>query len=132
MPPTTSLYAQWTQLFFHNQTDDTYYATLQEAVNAASAGDVIVVLAGGSYPGGVVINTNGVTINLNGATFGPGSPFLTVNAANTTVNGPGTVDGLTGGLNSTFPAFLVNAGGDNFILDGVEMRWADGVRSPAA
>ena len=100
----------------------------QQAIMNCAAGKT-VTYAGNPNAGGVVINTPGVTINLNGATFGPGSPYLTVNAANTTVNGPGTLDGWTGSANSASPAILVNAGGDNFILNGVEVkRWADGVR----
>ena len=51
-----------------------------------------------------------------------------MNAANTTLNGPGTLDGWTGSANSTSPAILINSGGDNFILNGVYVkRWADGV-----
>ncbi len=80
--------------------------------------------APGRLPAAQRPTNRGVTINLNGGTFGPGSPFLTVNSADFTVVGPGTLDG--GG--SGDPAILVVTGGDNFILNGVEVTdWADGV-----
>ena len=59
----------------------------------------------------------------------PGSTPIIVDDDDFTLNGPGTLDGLTGGFNSAFPAILVKAGADNFILNGVEIkRWEDGVQ----
>lgn len=112
---------------FHNVTADTYHSTMQYAVDNASPGDVIEPAGSGPFgaEGTAVVNTAGLTINLNGATFGPGSPFLTVAAANVTVNGPGVLDGA----GSTSPAILVTAGGDNFTLNGVYVEgWEDGVQ----
>ncbi|MBN1922207.1 MAG: hypothetical protein JW892_13245 [Anaerolineae bacterium] len=84
-----------------------------------------VVFEGGVYPGGLFVNGNQTTINLNGSTVGKGSPAFTINADDVTINGPGVLDGD----NDTFPGILVNAGADNFILDGVEVReWANGVQ----
>lgn len=81
--------------------------------------------AGGTFGGGIVVSTNGLTLNLNGGTVGAGSPAFTINADDVTINGPGVLDGD----NDTSPGILVNAGADNFILDGVEVReWANGVQ----
>lgn len=100
------------------------YDDLQGSLDAALYGHEIKFVGTGPIGGGATSNTAGVTINLNGGTFGPGSPFLTVNSADMTVIGPGTLDGN----GSTDPAILVTTGGDNFILNGVEVReWADGV-----
>ena len=126
-----SLHAQWTQLPFYNETDDTYYATLQAAVNAASAGDVIVAVTAGPFgpEGSAVVGTAGVTINLQGRTFGPGSPAFTISADDVTILGPGVLDGN----GSTSPGILVNGGADNFILEGAEIReWAAGVEVAGA
>lgn len=100
------------------------YDDLQGSLDAALYGQEIKFVGTGPIGGGATSNTAGVTINLNGGTFGPGSPFLTVNSADMTVIGPGTLDGN----GSTDPAILVTTGGDNFILNGVEVReWANGV-----
>ncbi len=105
---------------------------LQDSLDDALPNDTILAVGTQPLSGGATATHPGVTINLNGGTFGPGSPFLTVNAANITVNGPGTLDGWTGGANSTSPAILVNSGGDNLIVNGVEIkRWADGVEVAA-
>ena len=80
--------------------------------------------------GGIVVDTPNTTINLNGSTFGPGSPAFTINAANVTILGPGTLNGdpTATGTNSSDPAVLVNAGADNFTLKDVEvLNWEDGV-----
>ncbi|QLQ06872.1 MAG: hypothetical protein HZY76_13050 [Anaerolineae bacterium] len=104
------------------------YDDLQGSLNDALAGDTIRAVGSSPVPGGATANTADVVIDLNGKTAGPGSPFLTVAAADITVSGPGVLDGWTGLANSTFPAVLINSGGDNFILDGVQVkRWADGV-----
>jgi hypothetical protein len=107
------------------------FQNLDLAWQAVIPGGIVYVFQGGTYPvsagthpGGVVITANGVTINLNGSTVGAGSPAFTINAADVTINGPGVLDGD----NDTSPGILVNAGADNFILDGVEVReWANGV-----
>ncbi len=111
---------------WYNATQSVYYATMQAALNNAVVGDTIQPV--GNQPGGGIIATPGITIDLNGNTSGPGSPFLTVAAADVTVLGPGTLDGYTGSANSLDPAVLVVSGGDNFTLKDVEVqRWADGV-----
>jgi len=80
--------------------------------------------AGGTFGGGIVVSTNGLTLNLNGGTVGAGSPAFTINAADVTIQGPGVLDGD----GDASPGILVNAGANNFILDGVEVReWANGV-----
>jgi len=100
------------------------YDDLQDSLDNASPGDIIRAVGTSPLAGGATANTAGVIIDLNGKTAGPGSPFLTVNADDVTVNGPGVLDGN----GSASPAILVNAGADNFILDGVEIReWTDGV-----
>jgi hypothetical protein len=77
------------------------------------------------YPISVNSGVPGVKINLNGGTFSGGSPWLTVDDPDITVQGPGTLDG--GG--SSDPAILVHEGGDNFILQDVEVTgWHDGVQ----
>ena len=90
-----------------------------------------VIFENGAYPGGIVVDTPNTTINLNGSTFGPGSPAFTINAANVTILGPGTLNGdpTATGTNSSDPAVLVNAGADNFTLKDVEvLNWEDGVQ----
>jgi len=84
-----------------------------------------VVFEGGIYPGGLIVNGNQTTINLNGSTVGKGSPAFTINADDVTIKGIGVLDGN----GDASPGILVNAGADNFILDGVEVReWANGVQ----
>lgn len=102
---------------------------LQPLLNGALPGDEIRFIGIGPVPGGATASQNGLTINLNGGTFGPGSPFLIVDADNVTVLGPGTLDG-NGSLD---PAILVLAGADNFTMQNVEVReWADGVQIAGA
>jgi hypothetical protein len=104
----------------------------QQAIIACAAGKT-VTYAGSPSMGGVVINTNGVTINLNGVKVGPGSPAFTINADDVSILGPGLLDGLTGIVNHDTPAILVNAGADNFTLNGVEItRWSSGVQVAGA
>lgn len=99
---------------------------LQALIDAAAPGDTIDLGTCAPYQGATVDKP--LTINLNGSTIGEGSPGLTISADDVTVNGPGTLDGWNGSVNSTFPGVLVNAGSDNFILNGVEVkRWVDGV-----
>jgi len=105
-----------------NTTTGDYYATLQSALDHASSGDVISPV-GGNEHGGATANTSGVTIDLGGGAGGPGSPFLTVAAADITVK-----NGVLDGGGSTSPAILIVSGGDNFIMEDVEVKgWEDGV-----
>jgi parallel beta-helix repeat protein len=77
-----------------------------------------------TYAGGIQVNTNDLTLDLNGNTVGSGSPWLTVNADDVTVVGPGTIDGGGGGG----AGILVQGGADNFILDSTEVTgWATGI-----
>lgn len=99
-------------------------AQLQEILDNVAPGTTIN-FDGGTYSGGMVVNTNGLTFNLNGSTVGPGSPAFTISADDVTIAGPGTIDG--GGSSSG--GVLVNAGADNFTLEDVEVTsWNDGVR----
>lgn len=112
---------------FYNQTDDTYFATMQDAVDAASYGDVIVPLTAGPFgpEGSATVATSGVTIKLSGRTFGPGSPAFTITGNDVTILGPGIIDG--GG--SAFPGILVQTGAGNFTLSEAEVKgWADGIQ----
>jgi hypothetical protein len=112
---------------FHNITDNTYFATMQAAVDAASAGDVIVPVGAGPFgpEGSATVTTSGVTIRLSGQTFGPGSPAFTIAANDVTILGPGVIDGGS----STFPGILVQSGAGNFTLREVEVKgWADGIQ----
>jgi hypothetical protein len=105
-----------------NVTTGGLYATLQSALDNASSGDVISPVEDNEH-GGATSNTSGVTIDLDGKTAGPGSPFLTVASADVTVK-----NGVLNGGGSTDPAILVVSGGDNFILEDVEVTgWEDGV-----
>ncbi|MBN1318166.1 MAG: right-handed parallel beta-helix repeat-containing protein, partial [Anaerolineales bacterium] len=113
---------------FQNTTTGEYYATLQAALDDANPGETILAIGAGTVPGGATCTTGNVTINLNGRTLGPGSPALTVSAANVLVIGPGVLDGS----GSADPAILVTSGGDNFTLKDVEVTdWADGVEIEA-
>ncbi len=104
------------------------FLTVQHAVDVAVSGDTVHVAAG-PWPGTTTVTTNGVTIDLNGATFTGGSSALIISADDVSVVGPGVFDG--GG--DEFPAIVVNAGADNFILDGVEIKgWSDGVQVAGA
>jgi len=107
-------------------------AEFQAVLNCAAPGTV-VRLESGTYDGGLQVNSSGITIDLNGCTVGEGSPAFTINAADVTVLGPGTLDGFTGAANSLDPAVLVASGGDNFTLKDMEVqRWADGVEVEAS
>lgn len=117
---------------FHNITDNTFFATMQAAVNAASYGDVIVPLAPGPFgaEGSATVATDGVTIKLSGRTFGPGSPAFTITGNDVTILGPGVIDG--GGGNAS-PGILVQAGAGNFTLREAEVKgWADGIQVAGA
>lgn len=100
-------------------------AEVQAILNCAGSG-ATVLFSGGTYPGGLVITTNGVTINFNGATVGHGSPAVIVDADNVTLNGPVIFDG-TGNSDSS-AGILVQTGADNFTLRNAEVRnWRDGI-----
>jgi parallel beta-helix repeat protein len=80
----------------------------------------------GSYPGGLMVGADksDLTFLLNGVTVGAASPAFTIDGEDITIQGPGILDG--GG--STDAGLLVNAGGDNLILNGVELTgWRDGL-----
>ena len=116
---------------FHNITDNTFFATMQAAVNAASYGDIIVPLAAGPFgaEGSATVAVSGVTIRLSGRTFGPGSPAFTITGNDVTIVGPGVIDG--GG--SAFPGILVQPGAGNFTLRDAEVKgWADGIQVAGA
>ena len=117
---------------FQNARTGLVYGTLQSAVDAASPNDTIIPIGPGPFgPEGhatVPPAKYGLTIMLLDRTFGPGSPWLVVNADDVTVLGPGMIDGWDGSANSLDPAIRVLAGADNFILKGAEIqRWASGV-----
>ena len=95
------------------------------AIIACAAPGSTLSFVSGAYPGGLIVGTNNLTFKLNGLTVGPGSPAFTINADNVTIQGPGVLDGN----GNSYPAILVNAGADNFTLQGVEVReWANGVQ----
>jgi parallel beta-helix repeat protein len=94
----------------------------------APAGSTVDFETEGAFAGGLVVATPGLTLQLNGGTVGAGSPAFTIEAEDVTIQGPGVLDG-----NGTDPGVLVNAGGDNFTLQDVEVReWADGVEVAAS
>jgi len=98
-------------------------------IMACAAPNTTITFEGGPYPGGIEVISNELTFNLNGSTLGAGSPAFIINADNIIINGPGKIDGL----GSTDPGILVNAGSDNFILNGVEVtNWQDGVQVAGA
>jgi hypothetical protein len=100
------------------------YDDLQGSLDAAAYGDTIEAVGASPLAGGGVANVGGVTLDLNGKTVGPGSPFLTVNADDVTVLGPGTIDGGGGGGSG----IVVQGGADNFILQNAEVTgWTDGI-----
>ena len=59
------------------------YATIQEAINAASDGDIIEIAAG-TYPVNSAILTGGKAITIRGAVNGDGSPAVTIDGQNST------------------------------------------------
>jgi hypothetical protein len=116
-----SLTASWQNLRTGELND------LQSLLDSALTGDTIQFVGDTSvtYPLSVTPTVPGVTVDLNGGTFSGGSPWMTVNVADITVLGPGT---LNGGGSTSDPAILVVSGGDNFRLEGVEVTgWQDGV-----
>lgn len=91
-----------------NATQGEAYTTIQDAVDAAVNGDLIVVTLGGTYAGVVfdesgksitLQNTSGATVTIQGA-----SPALTV------TSGTLTVDGITYTTATDDPTILVNGG----------------------
>jgi len=102
---------------------------LQASLNAAEYGDTLLAVGVDSpLTGGATANQPGVTLDLDGKTAGPGSPFLTVAAADVVVT-----NGVLDGGGSPDPAILVTTGGDNFTLTDTEVKgWADGVRVGAS
>jgi parallel beta-helix repeat protein len=96
------------------------------AIIACAVPGSTLTFEGGSYPGGLLVpgDKSDLTFTLNGAVISAGSPAFTIDGENITIEGPGLLDG--GGADD--PAILVNAGADNFILNGVEVTgWRDGV-----
>ncbi len=106
--------------------DDTYYATLQDAIDAAEAGDIIKVLADivleptngtdGTLTKMIVINKD-ITLDLNGMTISlakkdslVGMPcILTINGAKVTITGNGTINGSSGNC-AVYTMNVVNGG----------------------
>ncbi len=91
-----------------NATKGVAYNTIQEAIDAANDGDLIVVSLGGTYAGVIfdesgksitLQNTSGATVTIQGA-----SPALTV------TSGTLTVDGITYTTATNDPTVLVNGG----------------------
>ncbi len=91
-----------------NATKGVAYNTIQEAIDAADDGDLIVVSLGGTYAGVIfdesgksitLQNTSGATVTIQGA-----SPALTV------TSGTLTVDGITYTTATNDPTVLVNGG----------------------
>jgi len=99
------------------------YSTIQGAVDAAGAGDIISVAAG-TYAESLLISVEEITLILeDGAVVTGGSPAFTIIADDVTIQG-----GILDGGGSTDPGILVNAGADNLILIGTEVTgWRDGV-----
>lgn len=96
---------------FKNVDQGTYFATLQEAINGASDGDHIEILAAGTYSG-ITYNT-GVNVIITNASVGVviiqgASPALTVTSGTVTWNGVGFTTATSD------PTILVNGG--NLIL----------------
>ena len=106
-------------------------AQAQAILNCAAGRTVM--FESGTYPGGLTVNGNGTTVELNGCTVTGGSPASTIVGDDVTILGPGVLDGWTGSANNPDPAVLVQAGADNFTIDGVEIkRWADGIQVAGA
>ncbi|MEO8084215.1 MAG: right-handed parallel beta-helix repeat-containing protein [Ardenticatenales bacterium] len=102
--------------------------SLADLLSTAQYGDTLRAVGGEPLSGGTTVTTAGVTLDLNGNTGGPGSPFLTVAAADVTVT-----NGILDGGGSGSPAILVVAGGNNFTLSDCEVKnWADGVEVAAS
>lgn len=104
-----------------------HYFHVQNAVDAASAGDTIY-LAAGTYDGGLILQKDGLEVKgEEGTVVGPGSPAFTVDADDIVIEDL-VIDGWTGISNSTDPGILVQAGADNLIVQNCEIwRWADGI-----
>lgn len=99
-------------------------ATMNPFVACAANGSTFIF--DGNTSGGIVVpeTKSNLTFQLNGKTVGAGSPAFTISGDNIMIMGPGVLSG-----NGTDPGILVNAGADNFILDGVQVTgWSDGVR----
>lgn len=95
--------------------------------NAAEMNPVIACAADGSTfifdgntAGGIIVPEakTGLTFEMNGATVGVGSSSFLIFGNDIVINGPGVIDG-TGGEDND-PGIAVF--GDNFILDGVELK----------
>ncbi len=95
-----------------------------QAILDCAAPGSIIKFESGSYPGGLFVNNSQLTLQLNGCTVGAGSPAFTIVGDDEVIQGPGKIDGGGGGG----AGILVQAGADNFILDGVQVTgWANGV-----
>lgn len=114
---------------FQNVSTGELFASLQAAVDDADtvSGHTLAPLTVGPWPGTTTVTKPGLIIKLNGATFTGSSSAFVISAPNTTITGPGLLDGWTG-ANNLSPAIEVLTGGDNLILDGVEIkRWDYGM-----
>jgi hypothetical protein len=111
--------------FLAGSTTDT-----MNAIIACAAPGTTLTFESGAYPGGLLVGAgkSDLTFDLNGTTVNNGSPAFTIDGDDITIQGPGILSG-----DSTSPGILVNAGANNFILDGVQVtNWLDGVQVSGA
>lgn len=98
-------------------------AEAQAILDCAGPGST-VTFQSGSYPGGLFVNNSQLTLQLNSCTVGGPAPAFTIVGDDEVIQGPGAIDGGGGGG----AGILVQAGADNFILNGVQVTgWANGV-----
>ncbi|MGB9593606.1 MAG: right-handed parallel beta-helix repeat-containing protein, partial [Anaerolineae bacterium] len=99
--------------------------SIQDVVNAASAGDTIVVPAG-TYDGGIVVNKSVIIKGEPGAVIGPGSDGITVTADDVTIMDI-TLDGTGGDLGNV--GIRVADGVQRLHVEGCEiLNWPnDGI-----
>ncbi|GAB4164279.1 MAG: hypothetical protein Fur0021_39830 [Candidatus Promineifilaceae bacterium] len=111
---------------------------LQALIDAAYVGDTITLQPDQAYTGAVVYKP-GLSLNLNGATImsGPTGPGLIITAADVAIicsvgsRIDGDLDGYPGdpAVPSSFPGIQMQAGADNVIIEGCDIRnWLDGVQ----
>ena len=111
---------------FQNTTTGEYYATLQDALDDAGPGESVGPVGGGTFSGGVTINTDGVVLDFGGATLGPGSHAVIVNANNFEIKNA-VCDGTGGAAGDC--CIWVNPGFSNLWIHDLEiLDWpADGI-----